>query len=436
MIDKNNKIQRDTRLATLQGPRFSAHILLVGIAAFLLIALLWAYFAVIDEVTVGEGKVIPSSKVQVVQNLEGGIVSDILVKEGDIVKANQIIMHIDDTRFSSSYNESQLQAAALKARVARLEAETNARDLVIPSDLEQHEELIKNEQNLYLSRQQELQSRLNTLMEAKQQKIQELVAIKTQVKHMKRSHTLLNKELQMTKPLVAEGAASEVEVLRLERQSNDLQAEISNTQLAIPRTQSEVAQAESRINEIKIQARTLALDDLNVAKAELNRLEQTNLALADRFERTAVRSPVRGTVKTINVATIGGVVQPGMDLVEIVPLDDSLLIEARIRPSDIGFLHPGQEATVKISAYDFSIYGGMPAVLEHISADTITDEKGESYYQIRVRTTQTYLGKENKPLTIIPGMFATVDILTGQKTVMDYLLKPVLKAQQNALRER
>jgi adhesin transport system membrane fusion protein len=240
----------------------------------------------------------------------------------------------------------------------------------------------------------------------------------------------------ITRPLAARRVVSKIELLQLERQVNDLAGELDSTRLAVPRIESALEEAERRIEERGLSFRAEAQRELNAVQAEATALAEAITASADQVKRTEVRSPVRGTIKRLLVTTVGGVVQPGEDLVEIVPLEDTLLVEAQVRPADIAFLHPGQLAKVKVTAYDFSIYGGLDGVVEDISADTITDERGESFYRIRVRTDDNALEHNGETLPIIPGMTTQVDILTGEKTVMDYLLKPILKAKERALRER
>jgi adhesin transport system membrane fusion protein len=363
------------------------HIILWTTFVFFTLMIVWAYFAILDEVTHATGKVIPSQKIQVIQNLEGGIIKEIAVKEGQVVNKNQVLLRIDDTRFSSNYRANKLQALGLQAKIERLQAEADNQSFK-PSDklVREVPELIQYEESLYTSRKNEL----NILLDGKK---------------------LLLQEINMTKPLVKEGAVSKVEVLRLEQRLNDMNRTISNFL--------------SRI-----------LYELNDAKITLSKLEENNHTLKDQLERTAIRSPVRGIVKQIYVSTVGGVVKPGMPLIEIVPLDDTLLIEACVKPNDIGFIHLGQNANVKITAYDFSIYGGLRGQVEHISADTSIDRRGSSFYEIWVRTDRNYLEKNGHKLNIIPGMQASVDILTGKKSVLNYLLKPILKTKYNALRER
>lgn len=428
----------DVNAAQLYRAPLTSHVLLWLTFSFFVIALIWANFATLDEVTRGAGKIIPSSHIQVVQNLEGGILSEILVKEGDRVEKNQPLLQLDDIRFSSSFKETKLKYYELLANIARLKTEVNGGEMAIPEEVFKNApEIAANARQLLASRQNELKANEQILHEQVRQKEQELIELKSKRQQLSRSYALLKKELEMSAPLVAEGALSEVELLRIKRSANDLRGELSAARLSIPRIESSLNEAKKKLAELKIRFQTESLEELNQAKAELDRISESVLALEDRVTRTRVLSPVKGTIKQLKVTTVGGVVQPGMDLVEIVPLEDQLLVEAQIRPADIAFLRPGQKAMVKLTAYDFSIYGGLEAELEHISADTITNEEdGNSYYLIRLRTHKNYLEKNDQRLDIIAGMTVNVDILTGKKTVLDYLLKPILKAKERALRER
>ncbi len=408
-----------------------------AVALFLLVALTWAKFAVIDEVTTGEGKAIPSSKVQTIQNLEGGIVADILVREGQIVNAGDTLLRLDDTRFLSNKGETEAERLALIAQVERLTAEAEGRPLALPAEItERAPQLAEDETALYRSRQQRLESELGILTQQLNQKQQELAEFRSKAQQYRSSLDLIQQELDMSTPLVQTGAISEVEILRLRRSSVEMRGALNATTLAIPRAESAIREIENKVQQARHAFRELALKDLNVARTNLQKITASSVAIQDRVSRTTVVSPVHGVIKQLKINTIGGVVQPGSDLLEIVPLEDSLLIEARVRPQDVAFLHPGQKASVKFSAYDYTIYGSLKASLELISADTITDEEGRSFYLIQVRTEKSHLGSEEHPLQIIPGMVATVDIITGQKSVLDYLLKPVLKARSEALRER
>ncbi|HYQ38101.1 MAG TPA: HlyD family type I secretion periplasmic adaptor subunit [Pseudomonas sp.] len=407
------------------------------VALFILVALVWAHFAVLDEVTTGEGKAIPSSKVQTIQNLEGGIVAEIFVREGQMVDKGDMLLRLDDTRFVSNMGESEADRLALVARVERLSAEAEDRPLKLPPEvLKTAPGLAADEEALYRSRQQGVASEVNILQEQLRQKTQELAEFRAKQQQYRSSLGLIQSELNMSEPLVKSGAISQVELLRLRRSAVETRGSLDATTLAIPRAEAGVKEVERKIEETRLKFRTDALKDLNAARTDLSKITASGRAIEDRVSRTAVVSPVHGIVKQLKVNTIGGVVQPGSDLLEIVPLEDSLLIEARIRPQDVAFLHPGQQAMVKFTAYDYTIYGGLKAKLEMISADTITDEEGKSFYLIQLRTDKNHLGSDEKPLLIIPGMVANVDIITGHKSVLDYLLKPVLKARTEALRER
>ena len=425
--------------ATRSGARPTAYLLLFIIALFFIVFLWWANWATLDEVTRGDGKVIPSSQIQVVQNLEGGIIAGISVREGEVVNKGQILVRIDQTQAAAGYRESRAKYLSLLAAVARLKAEVDGTEVAFPGQvLDDVPDVAADELALFASRRLGLKTDLAILRRQEDQRRQELVELRGRLVRLKESYQLVTEELKIIEPLVANGVVSKVELLRLRREANDIKGDREATRLAIPRASAARHEATQRIEERKISLRTESLRELNQKSAELAVVAETITSGKDRALRADVRSPVHGTVKQILVSTVGGVIRPGQELVEIVPLEDTLLIEARIRPADIAFLRPGQDATVKITAYDFSIYGGLKAKVEHISADTIEDEqqKGETFYRIRLRTDRGYLGTEQDPLPIIPGMTASVDILTGEKTVLDYLLKPVLKVRERALRER
>ncbi len=424
--------------ATLESAHRTGHSLLFLTLLFFIAAGWWAKTTSLDEVTRGEGKIIPSSKVQVIQNLEGGILAEVLIAEGQIVEKDQPLLKIDDTRFSSSFRETQLKYYELLARTARLEAEVDGHNFVVPPEVEKNQPaLAADEAALYKSHQLELESAIRVLKQQEIQRRQELVERQAKQSQLERGYELSDQELKMSEPLVKAGVMSEVELLRLKRTVNDLRGEMDANRLAMPRIRAALNEVSQKINEQTVQFKTDAARELSEVKAELARTKETIYSLKDRVTRTQVRSPVKGTIKQLKINTVGGIIQPGADLVEIVPIEDNLLVEAKIRPADIAFLRPGQDAMIKLTAYDFSIYGGLPAKLERISADTITDEKDESFYLIYLRTDKNYIESNSKGrLEIIPGMTTTVDILTGKKTVLDYLLKPILKAKNEALRER
>ena len=407
---------------------------LIGFTLFLG---LWAHFAEIDEVTRGEGKAIPSSKLQKISNLEGGIISELFVHEGQVVEAGDPLLRLDATRFQSNVGETEADRVAMALRVERLSAEVEGRELAIPDALRQKAPgQAESEEALFRSRQQQLRDEVAGLEQQLVQKQQEQREFVSKQGQYRNSLQLLRQEIAISEPLVAEGAISKVEVLRLKRSEVEVRGQLEATNLAIPRAESAIKEVEQKVAETRSRFRSEALTQLNEARTDLNKAEATGKALEDRVNRTLVTSPVRGIVKQLLVNTIGGVIQPGSDLVEIVPLDDTLLVEARIRPQDIAFLHPRQKAMVKFTAYDYTIYGGLQADLEQIGADTITDEDGNSFYLIKLRTRKSHLGSDEKPLLIIPGMVASVDIITGKKSILSYLLKPIIRARAEALRER
>jgi len=419
-----------------QSPKGGRNILWLILLLFVL-ALIWAAISEIEEVTRGEGRVIPSQQIQVVQNLEGGILSEILVNVGQVVEKDQLLLKIDDTRFSAPFQESRYRYLALKAKVARLKAETEGTEFSMnQAEAEENPEITERERDLFESRRKSLKTEIAILTEQAQQRQQELSELEARKQQFSRSSGMLNKELGMTRPLVAQGAVSQVELLRLEREANTLQGELESTKLQIPIVQSKLVEAQQAIENRRLTYHNEAKQELNNTLAELEGISVTSVALEDRLKRTHVKSPVHGTINQVLINTVGGVIQPGMDLIEIVPLEDTLLVETKIKPADIAFLRPGLEAVVKFSAYDFTIYGGLAGLVEHISADSITDEQGENFYLVRVRTTKNYLGTEQNPMPIIPGMVGEVDILTGKKTILSYLLKPAIRAQKLALRER
>lgn len=427
----------ETLAVLFQRPPKPAFLIIRWTLVMLVVAVAWAALANLDEITVGEGKVIPSSQVQVIQNLEGGIVSAIPVKVGDTVKKGDIVMQLDETRFASSVGESKAKNYALMAKIARLTAESAGTAFEAPADLlQENPTVVQEEKALYDNRQRELEAALSVLRQQVSQRGQEIAEKKARQAQLQQSYDLSAKELRMSKPLQAQGVLSEVEILRIERQVNDTRGELEATKLAIPRLEAQLAEARSKLEGQQAKFRSDAAVELGQARADFAGTSASSIAVEDRLARTAIRSPVTGTIKQLKFATVGGVIQPGVEVMEIVPLEDNLLIEAKIRPADVGFLRPGQNALVKISAYDFSIYGGLDATVENITADSITNEKGESFYLVRVRTAKNALGTADKPLQIIPGMLASVHIRTGQKSVLSYLLKPVVKAKYDALRER
>ncbi len=418
----------------IQQEPLRARMLVKTILIAMALFIMWTAVASVDEITKGEGKVIPSTQIQVLQSLDGGIVAEINVKEGQIVDAGQVLLRVDPTRFESSVRENRSQYLALATKAARLRALAEGLPFVPPPEaLLEDPKTVQDEQRLFQTARSNVEAQVAIARQQLIQRQQELSEMRVKREQASQAYDLTARELAVTKPLISSGAVSEVELLRLERDTARFLGERDVAAAQILRSQAAMAEAARKIEEVELNARNDVRKDLSETMARLNAFTEGGVALADKVKHAAVRSPVKGTVKRLMVNTVGGVVQPGRDLVEVVPLDDALILEARVAPKDIAFLRPGQPAMVKFTAYDFSTYGGLDAKLEHIGADSITDERGNTYFLVRVRTSRSSLGAN---LPIIPGMVAEVDIVTGKKSILAYLLKPVLRAKQAALTER
>jgi len=424
----------DADWARLQQEPLRARSLLRLAAAVLVLLLVWAAFAEIDEVTRGEARVVPTSQVQVIQSVDGGVVEALLVKEGQIVEAGQLLLRVDPTRFVSNLMESQASQTALQAKALRLEALTRGTPFNPPKELVRDApEVVAQERRLYESRRAEIAAQTAIYQSQLVQRQQELNEVRARRDQAERSLALMTQEINATRPMVATGAVSEVEMMRLDQQMARLRGDREQATAQIARVQSAIQEANSKIREVQLTSRNQMSAELSETMSRLASLEQGGVALQDKVKQADIKSPVRGTVKRLLVNTIGAVVQPGKEVVEVVPLDDTLILEVQITPKDIGFLRPGQPAMVKFSAYDYAIYGGLEAEVFLIGADSVLDEKGNAFYHVRVRTHKPSLGPN---LPIIPGMVAQVDVMTGKKTVLSYLLKPVLRAKSNAMTER
>jgi membrane fusion protein, adhesin transport system len=405
-------------------------------AALAVTALLviWAALAHVDEVTRGDARVIPSRQLQVVQSLDGGIVSEILVREGQVVDAGQLLLRVEETRATAGVRESAATGMTLRARAARLRALAEGKPFLPPTaQSDEERRVIEEERRLYAARLNELDAQLAVVRQQMAQRQQEQSEAQAKRTAALRGLELSQQELTQTRPLLASGAVSQVDMLRLERDITKFRGEVEQSAAQIARAQAAMGESQRKSQEAELTFRNEARVELADATGKLNALTENAVGLADKVAKSQIKSPVRGRVQRLLANTVGGVVQPGKDIVEIVPLDDTLVLEARVQPRDIAFITPGQQAMVKFSAYDFSIYGGLEAKVENISPDTIVDEKGNAFYLVRVRTTQ--VGFTDK-MPIIPGMTAEVDVLTGNKSVLHYLLKPVLKVRDGALRER
>ncbi len=407
---------------------------LIGLIA---VAIVWSMLATVEEVATGRGRVIPASKIQVVQTLEGGIVREILVQEGAMVREGDVILRIDPTIAGSTLGEAQEKLLGLQALLARLEAEVAGQPLAFPPELmARRPDLAAHQRHHYESRRRELDGALQTLDSQARQRTQEIAEAEARLLTLGRALEIATEELKMLRPLERSRAASRSELLVAEAKHNDISGALTATELALPRIKAALEEANGRRAERMEAFRGDALQKLSAARVEFSALTEASRASQDRVTRTTVRAPASGTVKTVNVTTPGQIVQPGHNVIEIVPTDDNLLIEAQVRPQDIAFLRPGQDAVVKLTAYDYALYGGLKAKVERIGADSVTTDKGESYYVVRVRTGAANLTRAGERLPIIPGMVADVDIITGSKTVLSYLTKPITRMRQTAMRER
>lgn len=405
---------------------------LVSIVLFLLVV--WSYFAEIDEVAKGDGKVIPSQQLQVLQSYDGGIVQDILVTEGQTVKAGQVLLKVDPTRFLSSLEENTTQFAALAAKVQRLSALTQGKALRFNKELQaQAPSIVENERKLYNSNLAELDEVAAGSDSRIMQRRQDVEEERANLSQYQNVLSLTRKELSLTKPLLASGAVSEIEILRLERQVVELEGNITKSKVAIERGLNAIEEEIIKKEESRLRLVNRWNQELTDATGEMATLQQSQTSLEDVVSQADIRSPINGTVQRLLINTVGGVITPGSAVVELVPQDDQLIVEAKVSPKDIAFIRQGQPAILKFSAYDFTIYGGMSAEVQHISADAITNDKDETYYLVRLETKRSIA---DESLDILPGMIVQVDILTGKKTVLNYILSPLFNVTASALRER
>jgi adhesin transport system membrane fusion protein len=429
--------------AELRTP-YASRMILYSTLALAAVGLIWAYFAALDEVKRGNGKVVPSRQTQVVQSLEGGIVTEILVREGVTVRQDEAIIRIDDTNFASQFGEVRERRGATAARVTRLEAQATVSPKLVFSDtlIREAPRAVETEQSVFEAQMRKLAQEIDVVEKQSAQKQQELAEFRASEAKLTETLKLMAREVQLTRKLFEQRVVPEIEMLRLERQASDLRGQLEIVKASLSKSQASIQEAESRIANVRTTFRALAEDDLAKSRADLAVLDENIKAAQDKVRRTELRSPVNGIVNKLNVTTVGAVVQPGGAVMEIVPLDDTLLVEGRIKPQDIAFIRPDQDAVVKLSAYDSTVFGSLKGKVERISADTIIDDKGdkndrgETYYRVMVRTDKNHLGTTENPLPVIPGMVTTVEVLTGRKTVLEYLLKPARTLRDEALRER
>lgn len=434
--------------ALSRRPAFTARALSVAVAL-----LVWAAWAPIDEVTHAEGSVVGSRRTQSVSNLEGGILQGVLVREGEIVEKGQVVAQLENVMAESSYRDALYKVVEHRLAIMRLEAMLRDEEPVFPSDLpsflkeilgeepdsalvERARQIVDDQRNTWKAQSSKLQAELSMLEAQYAQRQSEVAEQMARKKQLDGSLVLETEQRDTAKRLLQRNNYSRMDYLGLEQKIIQTQGEIDMLAAAIPKTQAMMDEARQRIGSRVAEEQLAISQEINKRRTELGSVRESLTAGGDRVTRTEVRSPVRGSVKQILVNTVGGVVKPGEAIMDIVPMDESLLVEVRVRPQDVAFLRPGQDVMIKVSAYDFSIYGGLPGKLESISADTIEDKKGDFYYLVKVRTGETAIRHNDEILPIIPGMIVVADIIIGKKTVLDYILKPVMKARQNALTER
>lgn len=442
MIDKviptetkdNLAWEQEADIAILEQTPLKAKKILYTILAVMVALLVWAAFAQVDEISRGEGRVVPSRQVQVIQSLDGGIVTEILVEAGDVVKIGTPLIKIDETRAASSLKENQGQYLALLAKEARLKALANGTAYNPPAQVQQEmPQAYEQERALYQASREELDSTINIARDQMVQREKELIEVQFKKEIAEKTYESASKELAANRPLLASGAVSEIDILRLEREATKARGEIDQARAQLSRIQVSISEAKRKIGEAEQSFLSKVRTELNDTSAKVNSLTQTSVALTDKVKQSTLKSPVNGKVSRLFYNTVGGVIQPGKEVMEVVPTDDSLILETKVQIKDIAFIRPEQAAIIKLTAYDYTIYGTLNGVVDTVAADSIVDDKGNAYYVVKVRTQQSAIGKG---LPIIPGMMAQVDILTGKKSVLSYLLKPVLKAKSYAFSER
>lgn len=435
--DKDTDFMSELEAATSLKPALSATLMLFSIAALMVFVVIWAAVSEVEEMTRGEGKVVPTQEIQVVQSLEGGILQELLVSEGQLVKKDDIILRISDVQFSAEEKGTEARSLGLRAKKARLEAEANGTEFVLPDDIaEKAPQIAANEKALYDSRQQELTKAFAILDEKIKRAESGIAEMDAQINRLYQNRKGLEQELAITRDMVAKRAVPKLDQIRLERELSDISGQISANAEKKDGLEAELRSATAEKSSQQDRFRSQALSDLNEVETQIAALKESLKFIGDRVSRAELRAPVEGIVNSIAIKTIGGVIEPAQRLVEIVPVDDQLKIIARVKPSDVAFLRPGQKVKVKITAYDSTIYGRLDGELTRIGANSVTDHEGKVFFEIEVRTEKNYMGTAEKPLPITPGMVAETEVITGRRTILTYLLKPILRARGRAFTER
>jgi adhesin transport system membrane fusion protein len=423
--------------AVLEETAWHSRVFLWILFSTIVLAVFWMEMTMIDEVVKGGGNIVPSSRIKSIQNLEGGIVKEILVKEGDSVKKGQPLLKIEDIFFSSSYEKNRLKYDELYAKMLRLRAEAFSKPFSVPEKMDSDlSSLVEKERNLYESNLQQLNKSLAGVRARITQYREKLAQLKEHSQELKEEMEIVQKRIDINTPLVERKIVSEVEFLKLQQEQNNVQQVLTKTRHDVEATKAVIEEAENMLDETRLAFENKAKVELNSIEAELRRIKESQLALKDQVTRTLVRSPVEGIVKNMYVNTIGGVVQPGREIMDILPTGETLLVEVKVHPKDIAFIYPDQRAVVKVTAYDFSIYGGLNGKVVRISPDSTTEADGRTYYKVWIETDRNYLGTKESPLKLIPGMVVYSDIVTGKKSILDYMLRPLLKTTENAFKER
>ena len=418
-------------------PKIAANALLICIASFFVLFILWALLSELDEVTRASGRIVPSKQIQIIQNLEGGIVKEILVRQGDKVKAGDVLVKLDRTQFDAEFNRNEEEFLSLEATIARLKAESNFEEPVFDEKLMAEQEyMVSRELNLFNARKAEFDASINSIAARLKQIEQELIETEVSLVSARSASALADREVELLKPLVERGIEPQMELVRAEQRKIEASGDSRIAELGIEKAKKSVEEVNLQIEAERQKFRASALMELNEAETNRNQLVDSLPALSDRVNRTDVLAPTDGIINQVMVSTLGGIVDSGMPIVELVPLDDTLLVEAEVQPQDIAFLRPGQDARVKLTAYDFARYGALEGRVENISADAILNDQEQYVYVIQVRTEENSLPSDDGNLPILPGMVAEVDILNGKKSIMRYLMNPVLKLQEKAFRER
>ena len=419
-----------------QSPFRLKIVLYIWLIAFV-VFVIWANLTKIDEIVRGNGELIPSGENKVIQNLEGGIVEEIVVKEGQSIKKGDILLKIDNKKSFSNYETNQAEKNGLKMKILRLKAQTKLAKFKVEQNFKDTNfDIYKDQKRLYDDKINHLNSQIEIFQEQLIQKKSQLNEAKKTKIVLKNSLNLINEEIDMTKPLVKQGVKSKVEFLKLKREKNSILQKYTTLENTIPRLRSSIKEIENKKIEVQNKFISSSQEELNKANAMLLKINSQSKALQDQVKRTTVISPVNGIVQKLFIHTIGGVIKPGENLVEIVPIDASLLIETKVKPSDIAFIYPKQKAKIKILAYDFSIYGGFEGEVVNVSPDTVTNKRGDTFYLVYVKIDKKSLEHKKRPINLIPGMTVNVDIITGKKSLMDYILKPILKTKQYMFSER